>query len=137
MKKVLISVFNFCNIQFDQAAIDAATEINVSEENMATINAKLTAAKGFEQALATSIADLQTTKDTLEAVTGERDNATEKQAEQATKIEELQTEVTRLGALAGGEKTTVEKTQEDRDALKLGAHANPELGIYKALAQLG
>jgi hypothetical protein len=49
------------------------------------------------------------------------------------KIEELETEVSRLGSLSGSTKTEVEKAEADRNAISIGAYADPSVELYSYL----
>jgi chromosome segregation ATPase len=133
MKKVFISVLEYCGIAFSKEEIESADSIQISEENLAVINTKLEEAKGLQALLDASASDLTAATDTLEAVTAERDKALIESEASDNKIEELETEVSRLGSLSGSTKTEVEKAEADRNAISIGAYADPSVELYSYL----
>jgi hypothetical protein len=146
MKKVFVSVLEYCGISFDKAAIEAADKIEVSEENMATINEKLAEAKGFKEQLEASMSDLEKVKgelttatETIATLTAAKEKAEGELATATADLTAAQAEVKELQAAAGIDPTNAGTRDDDGDGADaaIPSWVDPNAEHYKQMEANG
>lgn len=133
MKNKFIGLLALIGITYD-ATGEAEDQLNIKEEHLDALTAKVEGVVELEAAAAKSAEDLKAANDTLEAVTGERDTAQADLAVSAARILDLEAKVEELGGQSGAEKTeTKVETQEVEGNNGLPAYCDTSEEIYSLL----
>jgi chromosome segregation ATPase len=134
MKKTWVSILNLVGIT---ASDDSSEKIQLQEEELNAIKAKLEGMTGAEAEKAAALADVAAKTEALAQAQAEHAAAV---AAKDARIAELENEVKTLGAKPGDEPTNTQ-TDSNNDVkgagdLGLPAYANTDLPIYKELAAM-